>query len=454
MNKALYLITPLFLIMFSCKDSVQELEPAAQINSESVASTAATNKTTINVKTLGVCGNGSCDDKPAIQSLIGSDKTLFFPKGTYNLSREINIGNVKNLKITGESGTVFTTGNDRVLLVTGNITNLEITGVTFKSTRKSSANDGEGLIFFANYGANDVMDGIKIRNCTFTNPNTQANGIKLVSEGANSLVTNISIVDNRFESIGRMGIEFQNHNRNTNIPRFKNYEISRNYFNDVGTIQTGSPSCCVSVSGYAVDGKINNNEMVNMRMNTTHNIYYAIENAGTLRLETIGNRIRSNTYGFTGIMGSHPSPEETAINGQPYKRDWIIKDNVIELFGSNPDKNKIRGMEIGHVDGLTVSNNTVSTDGMGIVFINCRNGKVQNNKVEVRSGNPFYLRLASSNNVLTSNTLISKHSSYNGSVFFDGKAASQNTAYNNIMIKPGDQRGDYVNYNGAFNDAR
>lgn len=437
------------MIIFSCKDSSQDLETLPE-SSVSAVTTSASNGT--NVKLLGVKGNGSADDKTAIQAIIGSNKTLFFPKGTYKLGKEINISGVTNLKISGEDGTIFTSPLDRIFVISGNIKNLEITGVKLVSTRKSEANDAEGLIYIANYGANDVMDGIKITNCKFTNPNTQANGIKLVSEGANSLVKNISITKNRFESIGRMGVEFQNHERKTNLARFRNYEISDNYFNDVGTIQTGSPSCCISVSGYSLDGKINNNEMVNMRMNTTHNIYYAIENAGTTRLETIGNRIRSNTYGFTGIMGSHPTPEESAANGQPYKRDWIIKDNIIDLTGSNKDKNKIRGMEIANIDGYTITNNVINSDNMGIMFVNCKNGKVENNKVNVRSGNAFYLRLNSSKNTLISNDLTCNHSNYYGVIFFDGKGASDNTANNNKMIKPGNKPGDYVNYDGAWNN--
>lgn len=450
MIKTVYLFLSFFLLIFGCKDNGQDLEQGPQISISDVTTSAKA----INVKSLGVKGNGSIDDRAAIQALIGSDKTLFFPKGTYKISREITLNKVSNLKISGEEGTVFTSDLDRIFLISGSIKNLEITGIKIASTRKSILNDSEGLIFIANYGANDVMDGININNCKFTNPNTQANAIKLVSEGINSLVKNISITKNKFESIGRMGIEFQNHERRTNIPRFSNYTISYNYFNDVGTIQTGSPSCCISVSGYAVDGKINYNEMVNMRMKTTSNIYYAIENAGTTRLETIGNKIHSNTYGFTGIMGSHPTPQETAINGQPYKKDWIIKDNVINLTGSNIDKNKIRGMEIANITGYTVLNNTVNSDGMGIMFVNCKNGKVEGNTVSVKSGNPFYLRLASSNNTLTANNLTSNHASYNGVVFFDGSGASGNTAYNNKLIKPGNKVGDYVNYNGAKNNTK
>ena len=437
--------------MSSCKDSSQDLNPAPQASTVDL-STSSTSS--VNVKNLGVKGNGSTDDRAAIQALIGSNKTLFFPKGTYNLSREITISKVTNLKISGEEGTIFTSNLDRIFLISGNIKTLEITGIKLVSTRKSSLNDSEGLIFIANYGTDDIMDGININNCKFTNPNTQANAIKLVSEGLNALVKNISITKNRFESIGRMGIEFQNHERRTNIPRFRNYTISYNYFNDVGTVQTGSPSCCISVSGYAVDGKINYNEMINMRMKTTQNIYYAIENAGTTRLETIGNKISSTTYGFTGIMGSHPTPEETAVNGQPYKKDWIIKDNIISLTGSNADKNKIRGMEIANVTGYSVTNNIISSDGMGIMFVNCKDGKIDGNTVSVRSGNPFYLRLASSKNILTTNNLTSNHSTYNGVVFFDGSGASGNTAYNNKLIKPGNQAGDYVNYNGAKNSTK
>src|SRR5690348_9812295 len=60
---------------------------------------ARTNNTqgsnTLNVQNdCGAQGNGSADDSPAIQSCINqaaSGQTIYFPNGTYNLSRTLNI---------------------------------------------------------------------------------------------------------------------------------------------------------------------------------------------------------------------------------------------------------------------------------------------------------------------------------------------------------------------------
>lgn len=403
-------------------------------------------------RTAAIPADRSSDASVRIQALIKSDQDLFFPKGIYRIGRDIQINNVKNLKIRGEKGTVFLTHGNKIITISGNIHHLEISGIEFVSRKVSTRDDSEGMIFIANYGARDVMDGIRISRCSFTNPRNHSNAIKLVSEGVNAVARNISVTYNTFRSIGRMGVEFQNHVTTLQRPRFRDFEISNNIFVDVGTIQLHPAPACISVSGYSLNGKINDNQISDMRMDTSPFVYYGIENAGTINLETIGNQIRSTSFGFTGILGSGPTEDHSRATGQPLKGEWIIRNNLIMLRGSALNRDKIRGMELSHVDGYVISNNTVHVDGYAMMFINCRNGKISSNRVKVKAGNALYFKEGSTRNVITMNTLDSSEGPDHGVLMFYGPTTKGNMAVNNKLVGSGGKTGKYVNYEGATNN--
>jgi len=259
-----------------------------------------------------------------IQSLIASNVVLHCHGGVYHIDNNIQIHDVENFQIIGDVGTIFTSSQNKIIELSGTLKNVVLSGIKFSSTKKSTLNDTEGLVLIANYGVHDTMDNIVIEKCRFTNQNTQANGIKVISEGARSMINHLSIVDNVFAHIGRMGIELQNHLYEPVRVRYKNYVIAHNLFYDVGTIQTGPAPSCISVSGYALNGEISNNEIRDMHMSTSTNVYYGIENAGTVGLLIKGNYIHTIGYGFTGILGSGPSIAESLSRGQPLKSNWIL----------------------------------------------------------------------------------------------------------------------------------
>ena len=406
----------------------------------------------VNVKDYQVRGDGIHDDSHAIQHLIKSNTNLFFPKGVYRINSQILIRDLRNLLLKGEPGTVFKTGQNVILKVSGGIKNLEVRGISFMSDRVSDEDDAEGLIFIANYGRNDVMDCIRITQCAFSNPRTHANAIKLVSEGLYSEVRNITVSYNAFKGIGRMGVEFQNHENGLQRARFRDFEISHNTFFDVGTIQLFPAPSCISVSGNSVNGKINYNRIHEMRMDTSPYIYYGIENAGTIGLETIGNRMRSSKYGFTGILGSGPTAAMTDRTGQPEKSGWIIRDNIIELSGKANYQDKIRGMELTHVNGYTVAGNLIRTDGYAAMFVDCRNGRIISNKARVKAGNAFYFKGRSTGNIVRINKLDCSEGPDHGVVMFYGASVRSNKAFDNELIKTGGHAGKYVNLEGAENE--
>jgi len=439
--------------LLSCKKDLQEdaVVPASPIE---VAREKVDELAALNVKKkFNVHPSTTSNQTKAISQLIQNNKKLFFPKGTYVIDDVLQISNVNNVMLSGETGTIFkTTRNNKIIQISGNVNNLEIRGISFESTRESNHHDTEGLIFVANYGAQDVIDGLTIRGCTFTNPKTHSNAIKLISEGANSIVRNISITNNKFESVGRMGVEFQNHRKSPVKARFRDYTISNNTFHDIGTIQAWPAPSSISVSGYGLNGKINNNKITEMRMHTSAYIYYGIENAGTVGLETIGNYMKSSTYGFTGILGSSPSEEESRATGQPMKSNWVIKDNIFELSGRHPDKNKIRGMELTHVHGYTVSNNKIHVDGMAIMFIGSKNGNISKNNIRSGGNNVLYFKDNSSGNTVTQNVIDGSIGEDHGLIMFYGSNVRNNRVFDNKMISVGGRIGSFLNLGGAFNN--
>lgn len=435
--------------LLSCKKDMQENALIPNNAIENVPE-KADELAALNVKNkFNLSPSATLDQTKSIAALIQSGKKLFFPKGTYIIDGILNISNVKNVMLAGENGTIFkTTKNNKVIQISGNITDLQIKGISFISSRESNYHDTEGLIFVANYGDKDVMDGLLIKGCTFTNPKTHANAIKLISEGDNSMVKNISITNNKFESIGRMGVEFQNHRQSPVRARFRDYTISNNTFHDVGTIQNWPAPSAISVSGYGLNGKINNNKITDMRMHTSNQVYYGIENAGTVGLETIGNYMKSTTYGFTGILGSSPSEAESKATGQPMKSNWIIKNNTFELTGRS-HKDKIRGMELSYADGYTVSDNKIYVDGMAIMFIGSKNGKITKNDIKSGGNNVLYFKDNSSGNIISQNIIDGSKGEDHGLIMFYGSTVRNNRLIDNKLISIGGRAGSFVNLGGA-----
>ncbi len=429
----------LFLLGSGCEQAESVLPTTEQTQQEAAVAPANSNVQNPNYEVVSVA-SGQANAENIIQGKIVSNKELFFPKGVYNISKTINISNVQNLKIRGEEGTIFQTSNlNKIFLISGNISSLSIQGVSFKSTKSSTVHDPEGLIFIANYGDN-TMAGITIQDCQFSNPATHCNGIKMVSEGNNAMVRNLYIRNNKFQSIGRMGIEFQNHNTSPVRVRYQDYEITGNTFNDIGTIQNGPAPCCVSVSGYSLNGKINQNTFNEMRMNTASHIYYGIENAGTIGLETNNNTFNASTYGFTGILGSNPTREAAAKTGQPLKKDWVIKGNVMNLKGRS-DNSKIRGIEIADCEGVEITNNKITSDGYALRFIYSRNAKVYGNTfTTLKANNVVYFHNNSSNNQFYNNTITGNVKDNAAVVFFQ---SSGNNVYGNTLVAPGNVKGSY-----------
>ncbi|WP_139125746.1 hypothetical protein [Arcticibacter eurypsychrophilus] len=378
--------------------------------------------------------------------------SVFFLAGSYSFSNFLNITGISNFKIVSSTGAKLTTGLNKIFLFSGTFSNLEIAGLRFESIRSNTTDDPDGMITFANFGTSDIENNIYIHDCYFTNPNTKANAIKMVSEGAASMISNIRILYNQFISIGRMGIEIQNHNYSPVKVRIQNFKIDNNYLYDVGTIQTGVSVSCISVSGTITDGQINYNSIRDMRMNTTTNTYYGIENAGAIRLNTIGNLISSSTYGFTGILASGTDSSQVSA-GIPIKRSWIVANNIIELAGSITDKTKIREIDINNIVGYSIHDNIIVTDGVAMRLTNASYGIIHQNRCKVLAGNVLYLQGGSTYNKINFNLLDNSGAgSQDGMISFNDSNTVGNRAIGNSWVPQASGNFYFTNNSGAVNN--
>jgi hypothetical protein len=205
----------------------------------------------INVLDYGAVNDGTTDSRAAFQAAInaaaGVGKPLLID-GSYKISSQLDISS-SSLTITG-SGTI-TSDIDCVIRFTTDVSNIKINGLTLVSARNGSVIYG-GVIY-----SNAVsLTNIEVSDCVLSAPTTAANGIKFVCETAGKSLTGIKALRNRFISIGRMGIELQNHLVDA-VYRLNNVEVTGNTFLSLGLIDTYGQG--VSFSGLGKNLIINGN---------------------------------------------------------------------------------------------------------------------------------------------------------------------------------------------------
>lgn len=205
--------------------------------------------TPINVKWFGAKGDGIINDTIAIQKAIDfipEGFNLFIPKGKYLITK-IQIGK-KNINIIGEKGTEIFSNTTSEMIELLNCENLTFDNIKFSSYFTN--NNLSYVTWGVFYTLNKVIKNLKITNCSFTNPNTYTNAIKLVFETDTSYIDGFILENTTIENVGRMGIEFQNHSSTTQ-ERFFNINIHDNIFKNLGTLVglDGWYGMAISVSG-------------------------------------------------------------------------------------------------------------------------------------------------------------------------------------------------------------
>jgi hypothetical protein len=122
-----------------------------------------------NVKLYGLKGDGSTDDRAALNTLLNTTaptgSTIYFPPGTYNISSVISVSN-KYFHFIGNQATLAMTANSQILDMRSTVA---LTGAGSRWTFKGLKFDGTGTgggqsgLYFAQYSGL-----FEINDCLFT----------------------------------------------------------------------------------------------------------------------------------------------------------------------------------------------------------------------------------------------------------------------------------------------
>ena len=243
---------------------------------------------TVSVKDFGAVGDGVANDTAAITNAIATNKDVYFPPGNYLLTSLLSI-TAQDVTLYGEgnSSRIFSALTTPIQLLT--CSNVKFDRLFFETT--SSASSVYGVVYAENAALSDVL----FSQCKFRAATANTNGVKIINEGAN-LTKRLAFVGCEFLDIGRMGIEFQNHNDGDPIYRIRDITVDRCSFENIGL--SGSNGMGVSLSGYGEQGAI-----TNCRFNNCRNI--GIELVGFRDFLVEGNTFRGfDTAAYSPISGT------------------------------------------------------------------------------------------------------------------------------------------------------
>lgn len=150
----------------------------------------------LNVLAHGVTGDGSTNDRAAIQTLLDTGEHLFFPPGTYNIGSTLNLttsgqqifgmGQNSTIKATAASFNVFT------------VNSASISDVHLRNLRIQGAATSDATTQFALFtDATHVLTHLRVENVLFSGPasNTGLNNAIKLDSGSNYAVITGCVFD-------------------------------------------------------------------------------------------------------------------------------------------------------------------------------------------------------------------------------------------------------------------
>lgn len=348
----------------------------------------------------------------AIDAAPASGARIILPAGEYVFTSHITIQNKANLTLEGYGSATFrSTSINSFCTLFGQLTNLRITGINWNNQRNGDG--GSGLI--ASYEITTI-NGLTIDHCTFTAPACNINGIKLNTQSGTrgNYQKNIRIEQNTFYSIGRMGIELQNHIweiAGRSEYYFDNVTIADNDFANLGTADGNGYGMAVSLSGLGQNMVIANNEVVDAKR-------IAYELVGGRYVSITGNVARSVNNLFVGIGVSdndHNVTEQLTIMGNALN----VKERGIYMYGAK---------------NCLVANNVMFSD-MNNDF-KVSNSTFIGNTFDVMAYNGLIFDFGSTNNLIESNNISTASFSNGGTlVRFTGTGTTRNVLKTNLYLK-------------------
>jgi len=285
-------------------------------------------------------------DWAAFSKAIQSNRTIFVPAGTYQFGANSLFIQGSNIKIhgTGQTSLITTSvlPNNSLsgMIQLGDCSNIVFEDVGFSSTSvygSQVVDNFYGLVWSSNRSLLQLI----FQRCYFTAPTANTNGIKIINEDS-QIAYNIECIDCIFQDIGRMGVEFQNHNDAAPLARYRGFKSDRCLYKNIGLIAYGMG---VSLSGIGESCVISNNTFDNCRIglelvgpnDTTvisnkflnfplaNSKFYDYPSNSGRPFSFTGGRVMSGTR-VIGNTTETPIPGSTYFWGQ---RDTILSNNIL-----------------------------------------------------------------------------------------------------------------------------
>lgn len=157
----------------------------------------------------GSVAGGTVDARAAFAAAFASGEHIILQPATYKWSDIIDAGSLSNVTISGVPGITKITGDfgPRMLLL-DDLTNVEFNGIIFENTNAQvSADAAYGTV----YSYRSIWSDVRFKNCGFTAPNGNLNGLMVYVRTTPTDATNNAAIDGLliegcdFHDIGRIG---------------------------------------------------------------------------------------------------------------------------------------------------------------------------------------------------------------------------------------------------------
>jgi parallel beta-helix repeat protein len=267
----------------------------------------------------GATGNGSTDDRAAIQAAVDAANTagggvVYFPIGSYAVtSGTVTVSSTAGITLRGAGigsvikSTVSTQGAK--VTITG--TNVGVEMLKFDGGYTSGAHSGD-------FGLINITDGkkVRIRLCTFVNSLDRAIRIRGAAE---DLDISYNVFSNHFEAIHSFATS------SSAIPQ--RIAITHNFFRDnwgtgaeTGAVKLQNGQTTRSAGHIVSDNIISNTGQMGIELwnsladstitgNTIERVEFGISLDGTIRTAVTGNTVKLVTY--TGIESATSTADNT-----------------------------------------------------------------------------------------------------------------------------------------------
>jgi hypothetical protein len=374
----------------------------------------------------------------AVDAVIATGGVLEIPYANYNIDDFILINDASNIKIISDGATITSSANQTgdfaytLFKLTGNINNVEISGLNFQNTAAADSTVlNTGLI--AGYGltgdADELhIDNLKINNCTFKAKDVNILGISIALMGSDAYANNVQITDNVLDSLGQMGISIISRklpSATETIIKYRDFVILNNAFKNTGLMKDYGGG--ISLSGPCE------------RMDVSNNLFYENIDNG-LECESIINSVVNNNRfvginkPFTAIYTSSASNENrnVAITGNSIS----LNDTIIHIWMRGGWENiKSNPFNLADLKQSAISGNTVENGSRSIISTGSEYLTIVGNKLT--SEDFSALVIDDSDSLLIADNIISNrycNSAFGniGTVYFAGTSAQNELVNNHI----------------------